>query len=168
MTDRTQFSDEEWLLLLDIPPLVGSAVMVAGKSGLGTIKEAYALANSVLAGKQGYPGNPLIKALIDARTEEGERSQVETIAGNPYRGLGPDELLEVVLAKCEDVQSLLAAKIDAREAAEFYRWALDVGQHVAEAAKEGGFLGIGGERVSAEERDVLQRVRQAFGLAATE
>jgi len=38
---------------------------------------------------------------------------------------------------------------------EFKQWILAVSESVANAAKEGAFLGIGGERVSAAEKAVL-------------
>jgi hypothetical protein len=37
---------------------------------------------------------------------------------------------------------------------------------VSQAAKEGGFLGIGGTPVSTEEREALAQLAQALGIAA--
>ncbi len=48
MSSKNDYSAEEWQLLLDVPPLVGTAVMMAGGSGLGTLKEAFAIASGVL------------------------------------------------------------------------------------------------------------------------
>ena len=39
-------------------------------------------------------------------------------------------------------------------------------QEVAEAAKEGGFLGIGGVRVSEAEQAALREISDALGLPA--
>jgi len=39
-------------------------------------------------------------------------------------------------------------------------------QHVAEASKEGGFLGIGGVRVSEAEKATLTEISSALKLAA--
>jgi hypothetical protein len=38
---------------------------------------------------------------------------------------------------------------------------------VAEASKEGGFLGIGGTRVSAQEQQALDEIRAAVGRVAS-
>ena len=162
MPYRTLFTPDEWQLLLDVPPLVGSAVMVAGRSGLGTVKEAFVLANAVLSGKQEYGDNPLVVALVNARLEEGERSDVEKWSG-PYHALDAEQLRKTTAEKCHAVRELLAAKCPA-ESGGYSEWAVHVGRRVAEAAKEGGFLGIGGERVSIEEKEVLDEIATALGV----
>ena len=162
MSTKADYTPDQWQLLLDIPPMVGTAVMVAGKSGLGSLKEAFALARGVLGAKTGYEENELVQSLVQARLQDGERSQIEVLAENPYRGLEPAELAAAVTEKCIQVRQLLAEKASAEEAAGYQQWSIDVGEKVAHAAKEGGFLGIGGERVSQAERDVLDQVKAAL------
>ena len=48
----------------------------------------------------------------------------------------------------------------------FKSWLRQVSQHVAEAAKEGGFLGIGGVAVSEAEKATLTEISSALKLAA--
>lgn len=168
MTSKTDFTPDEWKLLMDVPPLVGTAVMVAGRSGItGSMKEAFAVAQGVLGGKHGHDGNELVESLVDARLKDGEKSEVEQMTGNSYRGLPPDELLSELVAMCSDVRAVLDAKSSSGEAGGFYNWSLSVGEQVAEAAKEGGFIEriTGGDRVSDDERQVLQAVAQAFGVS---
>jgi hypothetical protein len=52
------------------------------------------------------------------------------------------------------------------EAESSKRWLLGAAQRAAEAAKEGGFLGIGAVRVSEAERTALAEVAQALGVKA--
>ena len=165
MSTKTDYTPDQWQLLLDVPPLVGTAVMVAGRSGLGSVKEALAVASGVLDAKHGYESNQLIQALLDARIKNKERSHVEQFSDNPYRGRPPEEIKEMTVDKCQQVADLLEQKSTPSEAAEFKAWAVAVGEKVANAAKEGGFLGIGGDRVSAEETDVLAAVSSALGLS---
>lgn len=162
MSTKADYTPEEWQLLLDVPPMVGTAVMVAGKSGLGSLKEAFALASGVLGGKKGYEENELIQSLVKARMKDGDRSQIEGITNNPYRSMQPIELAEVVAKKCGEASQLLAAKSTEQEAGGFKQWSLEVGEKVASAAKEGGFLGIGGERVSEAEKEVLDQLTAAL------
>ena len=49
------------------------------------------------------------------------------------------------------------------EAEAYVNWAIQVAEQVALAAKEGGFLGVGGERVSAQEMTALDAIREALG-----
>ena len=56
-----------------------------------------------------------------------------------------------------------AAKADAEEVSTFRDFILTVVQRVAEADKSGGFLGIGGERVTAHETAAIEEIRAALG-----
>jgi hypothetical protein len=88
MTTKSDYSDEEWQLLIDVPILAGLAVMMSGKSGLGTMKEAVSLTQNTLSGAQEYPNVELIRAIVDARLKGGEKSSAESFTHNPYQGLG--------------------------------------------------------------------------------
>ena len=52
------------------------------------------------------------------------------------------------------------------EAATFRAWILQSAQDAANAAKEGGFLGIGAVRVSEGEEKMLAQLRENLGLPA--
>ena len=52
------------------------------------------------------------------------------------------------------------------DAAAFKGWLRELSQHVAEAAKEGGFLGIGGVLVSEAEKATLTEISSTLGLTA--
>ncbi len=165
MSRKENFTPDQWKLLLDVPPLVGTAVMMAGNSGLGTVKEAFAIASGVLAARHGYEGNQLIEDLIQGRLKEGDRSEVEKFS-NQYRGMNAEQVIEAAVQKCELVAALLDEFSDPQEADQFKAWTMSVGQNVAEAAKEGGVLGFGGERVSPQEQEVLDRVQAALRSAS--
>jgi len=165
MTTQSKYSEEEWQSLIDGPALVGLAVMLAGKSGLGSMKESMAVAAGILSGRSEYADNELIQGLIESRVKDGKRSSVENLSSdNPYLGMKPDELVTAVADRCREIDSLLDRNANSTEAGEYKRWMVDVGQRVAEAAKEGGFLGIGGERVSEAEVDSLNQIRTALNM----
>jgi hypothetical protein len=52
------------------------------------------------------------------------------------------------------------------DSAAFKDWLRQISQHVAEAAKEGGFLGIGGVLVSDAEKATLAEISSALGLGS--
>ncbi len=62
------------------------------------------------------------------------------------------------------VNAILTAKATPEEAASFRLWLLQAAEAAAEAAKEGGFLGIGAVRVSKGERAMLDRIREILGV----
>ena len=54
----------------------------------------------------------------------------------------------------------------AQDAPAFKLWLRGISQRVAEAAKEGGFLGFGGVQVSDAEQKALADISQALKLTA--
>jgi hypothetical protein len=70
-----------------------------------------------------------------------------------------------VLEELRGVNELVTAKATPEEAEAFRRWLLVVAQAAADAAKEGGFMGFGAEQVSAGEKQMLEQVRAALGVA---
>ncbi len=50
-----------------------------------------------------------------------------------------------------------------KDADEYRLWIITIAQKVAEATKEGGFLGIGGKRVTVAEMAALKEIAEAIG-----
>ena len=73
-------------------------------------------------------------------------------------------VLDQVVDDCEAVAALVDERCDEREASAYKRWCVSIARAVAEAAKEGGFLGFGGERVSEGERAMMARIEHALGV----
>jgi hypothetical protein len=68
------------------------------------------------------------------------------------------------LQAARKASALLELFPDAAQAREAREWLLDIGRRVAEARKEGGMFGIGGEQVSAPETDTLMYLADALGF----
>jgi len=166
MTTKADFTQSQWQLILDVPVMVGMGVMIAGKSGLGTMKESFALTKEMIDAVKVHADNELIQSVVNARLKDKEKSTAEALSDNPYTGSGRDGLVDAAVEKCEQVCSVLADNCSDREAQEFKLWAMRIGEKVAMAASEGGFLGFGGEQVSSEEKQALARISQALGVEA--
>jgi len=165
MSARADYTPEEWQLLIDIPTMVGAAVMAIGKSGLGSLKESFAMAQGTLSAVEGYRDNELVQALVNGRLKGGAKSTLESLS-HPYKGVGREAFKEIVVDKCREATALLAKKSTETEARQYKVWAISIGEKVAQAAKEGGFLGFGGEQVSQEEKTALREISAALGVAA--
>ena len=80
------------------------------------------------------------------------------------KGAKPDE----IKTRCIEAVRQAAAIVDAKapaDAAGFKSWLLQISQSVAEAAKEGGFLGFGGTPVSDAEKATLAELSGALKVA---
>ncbi len=152
MSTVANFTPEELHLLREIIPLTGFAVAVAGNSGIiGTFKEAAATAKGIGEAAAKYPQNELIQSLL----KDFSQNRPVMPKYNPLESSIQEKIKTDALEKTRRVIALLTQKASAQEVTEFKQWILAVSENVANAAKEGAFLGIGGERVSAAEKAVL-------------
>ena len=162
MANGIEFSEEQWQLLVDTPALVGASLMVCSRSGaIGTIKEAAALTRGLLDVPSSLEDNKLVQAIVNYRSTGGPQA---TDWQERYQGGTVEELEREVLSRCEEVERLLRDFSDAETAMGCKRWIFGVGLKVAKAASEGGFLGFGGERISAEEERLLVEIGRALDV----
>jgi hypothetical protein len=164
MTDKSNFSPEEWKLLLESIMMAGIAVTAAEPSGLwGMLKESFAAGSELIKVKMDSASNPLIKAVVaDFDTAQG-RSTARDGLHEQFKGKKAAEIKARCIETLRQVAGVLDAKAPA-DAAAFKNWLRQISQHVAEAAKEGGFLGIGGVPVSEAEKATLAEISSALKL----
>ena len=167
MATRADFSPEQWQALRNAPQLVALATAAAGNSGLfGTLHEGVAMASTIAAVLRGP--QPLLHEIFAKEDMQAAQEQIKTSmkAVTDRAALG-SYLQTSALDATKAALGALAAK-GASADAEAYRALLtDIGDKVANAAKEGGFLGFGGERVSDGERQFLALLKAALaGTAA--
>jgi hypothetical protein len=159
MSTKADFTKDEWELLLKAPLMAGMAVVAASPSGpIGVFQEIFAVGKGLLEGAEGTT-NPLIGAVV-ADIKAGNRPSMPAER--------PEDIAQVkaqALGACREVAALLGRKAPS-EAEAFKRWLLATAQRAAEGAKEGGFLGIGGVRVSDAEKAALAEVAGALGVNA--
>jgi hypothetical protein len=162
MANKTSFTPDEWKLLMEGVTMAGIAVTAAEPSGIwGTLKESFSSAHAMVSGKSGQ--SELVKALVtDFETSDGR--------GIAREGL-KEQLKNVkigdVKAKSVDTLRQVGALLDAKapdEAAAVKTWLMGISQSVAEASSEGGFLGIGGVKVSDAEKATLGEIKSALRI----
>ena len=165
-----RFTEEEQLSLTMLPSLIGSAVAFSAKSGaVGTAKEMMANAKAAVAGQQEFPGNEIIKSILPNMDDAGaalekakvmREKQIERLKSAEIGSM--EDMKGHALTQAAAVRELLASKADSVEAADYKEWVIGIANSVANAAKEGGFLGIGGERVSEGEEETLAAIKDAL------
>jgi hypothetical protein len=161
MSTKTDFTSEEWETCRNAPYLAAAAVMMAGRSGIfGSIKEVFVTAHTLYESTSS--DSPLIKAL--STPEEVKRGQefVSTQVSFRDAAQAPQKLHRLAVEQCQTAIGLLRQKGDLAEAERYKHWVLEIAQKVANAAKEGAFFGLGGERVSEAEQAVLTDLAAAL------
>jgi hypothetical protein len=159
MTTQTNFTPEEWNQLLNAPTAATMAVVVASFGPLDMIKESAAMAKAIAekAAEQ-PPVNELMGELMSelkARKGVGDKEQLKAASK-----AGPQEYINNI----GEVAALLDQKATPEEASSYKNWLYQVSEKVAKAAKEGGFLGLGGARVSESEQATLGKIAAALGV----
>jgi hypothetical protein len=135
MTEKADFTPEEWNLVREGPPTAGMVALTAEKGG--TFRETWALA----------------KTYAEARKEHGESALLDAlVADKPdlKRYGSAQELDEVGLGRLGEAVALLEAKATPDEVAGYKRFVLDVAERVAAAHSEGGSTVSDVERIAIE------------------
>ena len=167
MANKQNFKPDEWTKIFESTMLAGMAVSAAEPSGLwGALKEAFASSSAFAAAKSNAGSNELIKAVVaDFETKEGRSAVQEALRQHLAGAASRLTLFSVRSLICERCPAILNAKAP-QDAAGFKAWLQAIGQNVAEASSEGGFLGIGGVQVSDAEKATLADISKALGTSA--
>jgi hypothetical protein len=166
MPDTSNFAPDEWKLLLESVMMASIAITAAEPHGLwGLLQESFAGGTELAKAKMDPGADALIKAVVaDFGTAEGR-----TIARDGLKEKFTDSKPAEIKAKCIETLRQVAEVVDAKapaDATAFKTWLRQISQHVAEAAKEGGFLGVGGVAVSDAEKATLAEISNALKLPA--
>jgi hypothetical protein len=156
MTSKQDFNDEEWTRVRRAPLVAGVAISLADPGGpIEVAKETMATLRSATL----PPSQEELLASVAL--------DVQALAQQKHNPLGEFKPRggQQVLEELREVNELVTAKATPEEAEAFRRWLLVAAQAAADAGKEGGFLGFGGEQVSAGEQQMLEQVRAVLGMA---
>jgi hypothetical protein len=163
MTDKTTFSPEEWAGILTTAGAVSMYIITASPAVGDSMKESFALAKNLADPKQKENAGGLLKAVLSEFTD----SSSAKAAQPKYEGAKDMAGLRTMIL--EDITKNVAvidAKAEANEGLDFKMWLYKVANDTAEAAKEGDFMGIGGEKVNQAERDALSQLATVLGVQA--
>ncbi|HEX4219967.1 MAG TPA: hypothetical protein VHZ02_16435 [Acidimicrobiales bacterium] len=143
MTTKSDFSTDEWQLVLEAPPSAGMVVVTAQRGG--TFRESIAMA----------------KAYVEARQQHGESELLdEIVAAKPERDHthyhSPEELKRHALQHIRDSVALLEGKATPAEVDEYRRFIVTLTHAVASAHREHG------RDVSEAEQGALDEITAAL------
>jgi hypothetical protein len=155
MTSKQDFTEEEWTRIRRAPLVAGVAISLADPGGpIEMAKETMATLRSATLPPSQEELLAAVALDIQAMTQHKQNPLGD------FKPRGGQQVLEELKA----VNELLTAKATPEETEAFHRWLLAAAQAAADAGKEGGFLGFGGEQVSAGEQQMLDQVRAALKM----
>lgn len=165
MSAMTDYSQEELDKLMSAPMVVSMFVMGSSLSGpVGLVKEMMAgVETAMKAGKDAAPGTLFAQVFSEQNLKaQQDKMQQETKASTQ----GAQNMDQAKAKMLEDIKAsmaIISAKGSPDEVDAYKKLMVDVAQNVANAAKEGGFMGMGGVVVNDAEKQAMTDIRSAVG-----
>jgi hypothetical protein len=150
MTSKSDFTPEEWNVVLEGPPSAGLNVITAQRGG--TFRETISMAKAYTEARQHHGASELLDEIVAAKPHV-----------DHTRYHSPDELRQAGLQRVRDAVALLDQKATPDEVEEYRRFVLNLADKVANAHREGG-----DSAVSDAERAAIDEIRTALGTATAE
>jgi hypothetical protein len=147
MTTSSDFTPEQWDVVLEGPTSAGMIVITAQRGG--TIRETVSLAKAYADARRQHGQSELLDAVVAARPEV-DRTRSGSL----------EELKDRNLGHIRDAIALLANKASPQELEEYRRFVLGLAEKVAAAHREGA---SDGDPVSDAERTAIAAIAEALG-----
>ena len=149
---KAAFSNEEWLKLRLAPTATAFYVVTASPSGpVGMLKELGAAGDVMKTALKDAPATSLVNvAFGNALAETEGEVHIDEKSARPT-------MLDTIKAAAAAVKAKTPAEYDG-----FAASLKNLATSVANASKEGGFLGFGGKTVSKEEQQALDEISAAL------
>jgi hypothetical protein len=143
MTSKTDFTPEEWHLILEAPPSAGMIVVTAQRGG--SLRETIAMAKAYAEARQQHGKSELLDDIVAAKPERDHTH---------YHSF--EELKQQGLRHLRDSVELLKTKATKEEVEEYRRFIITLTQKVAAAHREHG------KEVSESEQVAINDVTEAL------
>ncbi len=153
MTTKAEFNAEEWSKVQQGPLYAGVRVIAASRGG--TIRESIAMGKAFNEARKNHGGSELLDGLVASPPQVDAKSMPQ---GQDVASVTTERLREAV--------GLVDAKATPEETEAYKKFVLTVAEAAANAHKEGGFAGVGGTKVSDEERAALDDIAATLGVSA--
>lgn len=171
MEKPEKYSEAEWEIVSSTPQLVGVAMAGVGSSGLvGSTKEMFASARSLMTARKDYTGNSLIESILPDTSDPKKAISDAKVQRDIVMGRlksknvkSSKDLQNFILRDCEKAIDILEQKESPETVSGYKKMVLEIAEKVANAAKEGDFLGFGGERYSEKEQKLFARLKNRLG-----
>jgi hypothetical protein len=159
MATKSDFSDEVWAKISTLPMdvMIAAAISQSDDSRDSNREMTAGMAELAQAEKV-HAGNELIQAVLaDLKVQEAEgKIDHEVTMSADEAAAFVQQTLDAATVTVEAISKVASEQ----EAVEFAGWIHDIAEQTVQAAKSGGFLGIGADEVSASENAFTVELEQ--------
>jgi hypothetical protein len=158
---QASLSPDQWAVLRDAPHLVALAVSASGGSRLDTVLER-AAGNAAIANGINND-HPLVRAIAGTAEVEAAAAAIRALVTDARGSLrAAPELVPIATEGARRAAEVLRARGGELDRHAYREFVLGVARKVAEAAREGDVMGLGGRLVSDAERAAIDSIAQAL------
>lgn len=143
MTDKADFTEDEWKQVLEGPTSAG--MVVAASTRGGTFRESFSMAKAYTEARQDHGDSQLLDEVASAKPQM-----------DRTRAHSPEELKMHGLENLREAVALLEQKATPEEVEEYKRFVVGLAERVAEAHKD----------VSDQERSAIEEIAGTLGVEA--
>lgn len=163
MSSLNDFTQDEQEKLMAAPMLVSMYIMGSSLSGpIGLVKEMMAGVETAMnVAKSAAPNSLLVSLFSEENMKLQQIKMQEETTASTQGAQNMDEAKAKMLNDIKGAVALLTTKGSPEEISAYKKLMVDVAENVANAAKEGGFMGIGGELVNNAERTAIADIQTA-------
>jgi hypothetical protein len=168
MSTMADYTQQEIEKMMVAPMLVSMYVMGASVSGpIGLVKEMMAgVETAVKVGKASEPGS-LLNGLFSEENMKAQQDKMQQGTKESTQGAqNMDEAKAKMLADLQLAVGIVAQKGSPEELTAYKQLMVQAAENVANAAKEGGFMGIGGVVVNDAEKQAIAEITAALDVPA--
>jgi hypothetical protein len=153
MSTKNDYNAEEWKAITSAPVAAGLFITLADASGpVGIAKEAMAVGRAITDAAQGQ--TPEIVKAIATSVKNSGRPETPDLPKMASRAESKEALTSAIKTAVDAVERHSPGEVQA-----YKMWLTNIAKKVAEASKEGGFLGMGGTLVSQSEEEALNELK---------
>ena len=149
MTGKPDFSEQEWEVVVEGPPVAGMIVLTAQSGGM--FRESLAMGKAYGEARKQHGASQLLDELLDTRPKV-DHSRFGSV----------DELKQHGLARLQEAAAVLTSKATPQELDDYRRFVVALAERVAAAHREDGVA------VSDAERAAIEEIRSALGTSTPE
>lgn len=163
MSVKDTYTAEEWSAIMIAPVLAGSYIAMADPGVTSLVGETSAMMKAMTSGEVPADVKDLVGGIVaDMKEMADKKEKLKMPAMTDEMKSDPAAAKAALLDKIAGATQTVSDKGGVAEAAAFKQWLLSIANATAEAAREGGFMGIGGTRVSDDEKMAMAEIRSAI------
>lgn len=163
MSDYEPYSPAEWTILTELPVGVLASAMRADNSGeLGLLMQQATGLTELSSRANEYASSELVQRVFEHYKSQGDGEAQALQLSEQW----VDSQLPATISRARQASEILNLNAAPEDAGAYKLWLWETAAAVCAAARSGGFLGIGGERISEREQTFLDELADAFEISA--